>query len=55
MTVISFILFSLFAAGLTWFITRKDEAQSSEGFFPGGRSRTFHIITMTAICLAFAK
>ena len=44
MTIISFILFTLLAAGLTWFITRKDEAQSSEGFFLGGRSLTFPII-----------
>ena len=44
MTIISFILFTLLAAGLTWFITRKDEAQSSEGFFLGGRSLSFPII-----------
>lgn len=44
MTIISFILFTLLAAGLTWYITRKDEAQSSEGFFLGGRSLTFPII-----------
>jgi len=44
MTIISFIVFTLFAAGLTWFITRKDEKDSSEGFFLGGRSLTFPII-----------
>ncbi|MFM2197504.1 MAG: hypothetical protein RLZZ505_936 [Verrucomicrobiota bacterium] len=44
MTIISFILFTLLAAGLTWFITRKDESTSSEGFFLGGRSLTFPII-----------
>ncbi|QTN33097.1 solute:sodium symporter family transporter [Akkermansiaceae bacterium] len=44
MTIISLILFTAFAAGLTWFITRKDEKESSEGFFLGGRSLTFPII-----------
>jgi SSS family solute:Na+ symporter len=44
MTIVSFIVFTLFAAGLTWFITRKDERNSSEGFFLGGRSLTFPII-----------
>jgi SSS family solute:Na+ symporter len=44
MTIISFILFTLLAAGLTWFLTRKDESTSSEGFFLGGRSLTFPII-----------
>ena len=44
MTIVSFIVFTLFAAGLTWFITRKDERDSSEGFFLGGRSLTFPII-----------
>lgn len=44
MTILSFILFTAFAAGLTWFLTRKDERTSSEGFFLGGRSLTFPII-----------
>lgn len=44
MTIASFLLFTLFAAGLTWYITRKDERQSSAGFFLGGRSLTFPII-----------
>ena len=44
LTVISFILFTAFAAILTWRITRKDENSSSEGFFLGGRSLTFPII-----------
>lgn len=43
-TVISFIAFTLFAAGLTWYLTRKDEASSADGFFLGGRSLTFPII-----------
>lgn len=44
MTIISLILFTAFAAGLTWFITRKDEKSTAEGFFLGGRSLTFPII-----------
>jgi len=36
MTIISFLLFTALASGLTWFFTRKDEAQSSDGFFLGG-------------------
>ena len=43
-TLISFFVFTGFAALLTWFITRKDEKNSSEGFFLGGRSLTFPII-----------
>ncbi|MGJ8695814.1 MAG: solute:sodium symporter family transporter [Verrucomicrobiaceae bacterium] len=44
LTVVSFILFTVFAAALTWWITRRDETSSSEGFFLGGRSLTFPII-----------
>lgn len=44
LTVISFILFTAFAAGLTWWLTRSDEKSSSDGFFLGGRSLTFPII-----------
>jgi SSS family solute:Na+ symporter len=44
LTIVSFIFFTVFAGGLTWFLTRKDEKDSSEGFFLGGRSLTFPII-----------
>ena len=44
MTIFSFLLLTALASGLTWFFTRKDEAQSSDGFFLGGRSLTFPII-----------
>ncbi len=44
LTVFSFLLFTACAAFLTWWITRKDERASSEGFFLGGRSLTFPII-----------
>ena len=44
LTIISFIAFTAFAAALTWWITRKDKTDSSDGFFLGGRSLTFPII-----------
>ncbi|MDP4625526.1 MAG: solute:sodium symporter family transporter [Akkermansiaceae bacterium] len=44
MIIASFILFTLLAAGLTLYITRKDEKSTSDGFFLGGRSLTFPII-----------
>lgn len=44
MTILSFIAFSAFAAILTWWLTRKDRTDSSDGFFLGGRSLTFPII-----------
>lgn len=44
MTLISFLAFTLFAAGVTIFLTRRDEKGSSDGFFLGGRSLTFPVI-----------
>lgn len=44
MTILSFLAFTLFAAFLTFMITRRDEKGSSDGFFLGGRSLTFPII-----------
>ena len=44
MTLISFLGFTLFAAFLTFLITRGDEKRSSDGFFLGGRSLTFPVI-----------
>ncbi|MGA0900496.1 MAG: solute:sodium symporter family transporter [Luteolibacter sp.] len=44
MTLISFLAFTLLAAGLTIFITRRDEKKSADGFFLGGRSLSFPII-----------
>ncbi len=41
---ISFLAFTGFAALLTWWITRRDERTSSDGFFLGGRALTFPII-----------
>ena len=43
-TLLSFFVFTAFAAFLTWSITRKDERGSSDGFFLGGRKLTFPII-----------
>lgn len=44
MTLLSFLAFTLFAAFLTFLITRRDEKKSSDGFFLGGRSLTFPVI-----------
>lgn len=44
MVLISFLAFTLFAAYLTFMITRRDEKGSSDGFFLGGRSLTFPVI-----------
>ncbi len=44
MILLSFLAFTLFAAFLTFMITRRDEKSSSDGFFLGGRSLTFPII-----------
>lgn len=44
MTLLSFLAFTLFAAAVTFIITRKDEKKSSDGFFLGGRSLTFPVI-----------
>jgi len=41
---LSFLGFTAFAGLLTWWITRRDERSSSDGFFLGGRSLTFPII-----------
>jgi len=43
-TLSSFFAFTLFAAFLTYMITRKDERGSSDGYFLGGRKLTFPII-----------
>ncbi len=43
-TLSSFFVFTAFAAVLTWYITRRDEKRSSDGYFLGGRSLTFPII-----------
>jgi len=44
LTIVSFVFFTVFAAGLTWFLTRKHDKTTTEGFFLGGRSLTFPII-----------
>jgi len=40
----SFLFFTALVAGLTYWITRKDERGSSDGYFLGGRSLTFPLI-----------
>lgn len=44
MTLLSFLGFTLFAAILTYILTRGTEQRSSDGFFLGGRSLTFPVI-----------
>lgn len=44
MTLLSFLAFTVFAAFLTFMITRRDDKSSSDGYFLGGRSLTFPII-----------
>jgi len=44
MTLLSFLGFTLFAAFLTFLLTRGDEKRSADGFFLGGRSLTFPVI-----------
>ncbi len=43
-TIISFLIFTGLVGLVTWFMTRKDDHQSSDGFFLGGRSLTFPFI-----------
>ena len=44
LTPISFVLFTVLAAGITWFLTRNGDKSTSDGFFLGGRSLTFPVI-----------
>ena len=44
MVILSFLSFTLFAAFVTFLITRNTEKASTVGFFLGGRSLTFPII-----------
>ncbi len=44
MTIVSFVFFTALVAVLTYFITRKDERASQDGYFLGGRSLTFPLI-----------
>lgn len=43
-TLFSFLFFTALVGGLTWFITRKNEFASRDGFFLAGRSLTFPFI-----------
>lgn len=44
MIILSFLFFTALVAVLTYFITRKDERSSNDGYFLGGRSLTFPLI-----------
>mgnify|MGYP002032248379 CR=1 FL=1 len=43
-TILFFLVFTGLVGLITWYLTRKDDHQSSEGYFLGGRSLTFPII-----------
>ncbi|TWT73242.1 solute:sodium symporter family transporter [Allorhodopirellula solitaria] len=43
-TLISFFFFTGLVGALTWWITRKDDHASTQGYFLGGRSLTFPLI-----------
>lgn len=42
--LLSFLFFTALVAGLTWGLTRKDDHDSSKGYFLGGRSLSFPLI-----------
>ena len=44
MTLVSFLFFTLLVAVITYFVTRRDDHQSSKGYFLAGRSLTFPLI-----------
>ena len=44
LTVGSFLFFTALVAVLTWFFTRRDDHESSKGYFLAGRSLTFPLI-----------
>jgi SSS family solute:Na+ symporter len=44
LTLVSFLFFTSLVGLLTWLITRKDEHESSKGYFLAGRSLTFPVI-----------
>lgn len=43
-SILSFLFFTALVAVLTWWMTRRDDHQSSGGYFLGGRSLTFPFI-----------
>ena len=44
LTIVSFLFFTALVAVLTWFLTRRDDHDSTAGYFLGGRSLTFPLI-----------
>jgi SSS family solute:Na+ symporter len=43
-TILTFLFFTALVAVLTWLMTRRDDTQSSDGIFLGGRSLTYPFI-----------
>jgi len=44
LTLLSFFAFTALVGAITWYLTRKDDHQTSTGYFLGGRSLTFPLI-----------
>ena len=44
LTILSFLFFTGLVAALTWWITRRDDHDSTGGYFLAGRSLTFPLI-----------
>ncbi|WP_432797500.1 solute:sodium symporter family transporter [Poriferisphaera sp. WC338] len=44
MTILSFVFFTGLVAAITWYLTHKDDHDSSKGYFLAGRSLTFPVI-----------
>lgn len=49
LTLITFIAFTAAVAFFTWLLTRKDNSNTSDGFFLGGRSLTFPVIAASLL------
>ena len=47
--VISFLLFTILVAGVSWWFTRHAEQESSDGYFLGGRSLTAGVIASSLL------
>lgn len=49
MAIISFIVFTTMVAGVSWYLTRRKEQRSADGYFLGGRSLTAGVIASSLL------
>jgi SSS family solute:Na+ symporter len=49
LSIVCFVLFTIFVGVVTWFITRKDDHDSSTGMYLAGRSLTWPLIGMSLL------